>query len=107
MRKSAHGTDTISPHNMGLHMTMARRALLGMAALLLGSALGVATAADASKWVEGRHYTVLRPAQPTQVPAGKVEVTAEDGGQTVHLCGPTVGMPRAMQRGQWTVERRL
>ena len=60
---------------MGLHMTMARRALLGMAALLLGSTLGVATAADASKWVEGRHYTVLRPAQPTQVPAGKVEVT--------------------------------
>ena len=60
---------------MGQHMTMARRALLGMAALLLGSTLGVATAADASKWVEGRHYTVLRPAQPTQVPAGKVEVT--------------------------------
>ena len=46
-----------------------------MAALLLGSTLGVATAADAPKWVEGRHYTVLRPAVPSSAPAGKIEVT--------------------------------
>lgn len=56
-------------------MTMARRAIWGVAALLLGSLLGVASAADAGKWVEGRHYTVLRPAVPSQVAAGKVEVT--------------------------------
>ena len=56
-------------------MTMARRAIWGVAALVLGSLLGVASAADAAKWVEGRHYTVLRPAVPSQVAAGKVEVT--------------------------------
>ncbi|MBV6417447.1 MAG: Thiol:disulfide interchange protein DsbA [Steroidobacteraceae bacterium] len=28
----------------------------------------------ASPWVEGRHYALIEPAQPTQVPAGKVEV---------------------------------
>jgi protein dithiol oxidoreductase (disulfide-forming) len=56
-------------------MTTARRALLGLATLLLGGGLQIAAAADAAKWVEGRHYVVLRPAQPTQVPPGKVEVT--------------------------------
>jgi thiol:disulfide interchange protein DsbA len=56
-------------------MTMTRRLMLGVAALLMGAVLEVAAAADATKWVEGRHYTVLRLAQPSQVPAGKVEVT--------------------------------
>ena len=56
-------------------MTTARRALLGLAALLLGGALQAATAADAGKWVEGRHYVVLRPAQASQAAPGKVEVT--------------------------------
>ena len=56
-------------------MTMTRRVLLGVAALLMGAVLEVAAAADAAKWVEGRHYTVLRIPQPSQVPAGKVEVT--------------------------------
>jgi protein dithiol oxidoreductase (disulfide-forming) len=50
-------------------MTMTRRLMLGVAALLMGAVLEVATAADAAKWVEGRHYTVLRLAQPSQVPA--------------------------------------
>jgi thiol:disulfide interchange protein DsbA len=43
------------------------------ALLALGSFAGTAHAADA-RWVEGRHYELLVPAQPTQVPAGKVEV---------------------------------
>ena len=56
-------------------MTTARRAFLGLAAVLLGGALGAAAAADAPKWAEGRHYAVLRPAQTSQAAPGKVEVT--------------------------------
>lgn len=55
-------------------MNMARRALMGLAALLLAGAGTIAVAADGARWVEGRHYAVIRPAQPTQVPPGKVEV---------------------------------
>jgi thiol:disulfide interchange protein DsbA len=55
-------------------MTTARRALMGLAAMLLAGVGGFASAADAGKWVEGRHYAVIRPAQATQVPPGKVEV---------------------------------
>ena len=56
-------------------MTTARRAFLGLATLLLGGVLNAAAAADAPKWVEGRHYAVIRPAQQTQAAPGKVEVT--------------------------------
>jgi protein dithiol oxidoreductase (disulfide-forming) len=57
-------------------MTRTRRAILGWTATLLAGALGAnAYAADAPKWVEGRHYTVLQPAQASRAAAGKVEVT--------------------------------
>jgi thiol:disulfide interchange protein DsbA len=46
-------------------------ALLGASLLLVCA--GIAQAADT--WAEGRNYFVLRPAQPTNLPAGKVEVT--------------------------------
>ncbi len=55
-------------------MTTARRTLMRLAALLLAGVGSLAMAADAAKWVEGRHYVVIRPAQTTQVPPGKVEV---------------------------------
>ncbi len=47
--------------------------------LIIATALalaGVAHAADSTdaRWVEGRHYVLLQPPQPVQVPAGKVEV---------------------------------
>ena len=63
------------PHQRldGKHM-ISRQAFLGFVALL-GSALNVATAADAPKWVEGRHYALIQPAQPSQAAPGKVEVT--------------------------------
>jgi thiol:disulfide interchange protein DsbA len=47
---------------------------MGLAAVLLAGMGSWAAAADAGRWVEGRHYVVIRPAQPTQVPPGKVEV---------------------------------
>lgn len=43
-----------------------------MAVLLCGTALPVDAAA--TRWVAGTHYLVLDPAQPTTVPAGKIEV---------------------------------
>jgi thiol:disulfide interchange protein DsbA len=42
--------------------------------LLTFSLLPLADAAVAADWVEGKHYFVISPAQPTQVAAGKVEV---------------------------------
>ena len=54
---------------------MTRRMVLGLGALLMGAAINLAVAADAAKWVEGRHYTELRAPQPSQLAAGKVEVT--------------------------------
>lgn len=42
--------------------------------MLAGSMLTLANVAVAADWVEGRHYQVISPAQPTQVTAGKVEV---------------------------------
>jgi thiol:disulfide interchange protein DsbA len=47
---------------------------MGLAALLLAGAGTISAAADAAKWVEGRHYAVVRPAQATNVAPGKVEV---------------------------------
>lgn len=46
-------------------------ALIAVFACLLGLP---AWAAPPAHWVEGTHYIVLDPAQPTTVPAGKVEV---------------------------------
>ncbi len=46
-------------------------AILG--SLALPGAAIVANAAE-PQWVEGRHYELIQPAQPTAVPAGKVEV---------------------------------
>jgi thiol:disulfide interchange protein DsbA len=43
-----------------------------LAVLICGSALPVHAAAN--RWVAGTHYLVLDPAQPTTVPAGKIEV---------------------------------
>ncbi|MFT3905678.1 MAG: thiol:disulfide interchange protein DsbA/DsbL [Steroidobacteraceae bacterium] len=43
--------------------------VLAAALLVMGAAL-----AQGADWAEGTHYTVLRPAQPTNVPAGKIEV---------------------------------
>src|ERR1700733_9654854 len=44
--------------------------------LLLGSMLLAAAApAHAADWVQGSNYFLLRPAQPTSVAPGKVEVT--------------------------------
>ena len=40
--------------------------------LICGAVLPAHAAAD--RWIEGTHYTVLDPAQPTTVPKGKVEV---------------------------------
>ncbi|MGE0582764.1 MAG: thiol:disulfide interchange protein DsbA/DsbL [Steroidobacteraceae bacterium] len=50
------------------------RTIRFLAALLaLSSVTGAAHAAEA-RWTEGRHYDLIVPAQPTHVPAGKVEV---------------------------------
>lgn len=46
---------------------------LVLIAMLMGAAVLPARAAPAP-WVEGHDYVVLHPAQPTTVPAGKVEV---------------------------------
>jgi len=46
-------------------------ALLGASLLLAAATVVQAT----DEWSEGRNYFVVRPAQPTNLPAGKVEVT--------------------------------
>ena len=56
-------------------MRSARQWLLGILGLFGLVMAHQAAAADASRWVEGRHYSVLRPAQPSQAAPGKVEVT--------------------------------
>ena len=53
---------------MRLFMTRLSIALLSTALLAVGAA------ANAATWVEGQHYSVISPAQRTNVPAGKVEV---------------------------------
>ncbi len=47
------------------------RVLAALTVLFAGA--GVAHAEDA-RWVEGRNYDLINPAQPTHVPAGRVEV---------------------------------
>ncbi len=50
-----------------------KHVFLSILVLGLAGAANAAATTDA-KWVEGKHYVVLLPAQPTHVPAGKVEV---------------------------------
>ena len=50
-----------------------RRILMSMMVLLLGGAASAAF--SAGSWVQGTNYFLIQPVQPTNVPAGKVEVT--------------------------------
>jgi len=50
-----------------------RRILMSMMVLVLGG--GATAAFSASTWVQGTHYFLIQPVQPTNVAAGKVEVT--------------------------------
>ncbi|HQX48070.1 MAG TPA: hypothetical protein PK555_11780, partial [Steroidobacteraceae bacterium] len=45
-----------------------------MAALTVLFAGAGVTHAEEARWVEGRNYDLINPAQPTHVPAGRVEV---------------------------------
>lgn len=47
---------------------------LGVALIAVLSCAAVLPGRAATRWVEGTHYDVLDPAQPTTVPKGKVEV---------------------------------
>jgi thiol:disulfide interchange protein DsbA len=49
------------------------RILIAIASLLL-PVLAPTVASAQQQWVEGKHYFLLRPAAPTNVPAGKIEV---------------------------------
>ena len=42
---------------------------------LIGTMLATLPAAQATEWEQGIHYYLIVPPQPTQVPAGKIEVT--------------------------------
>lgn len=54
---------------------MMRTGSIGTMARVLGAMLLLAvSAARADDWVAGQHYFVIQPTQPTNVPAGKVEV---------------------------------
>ena len=53
-------------------MRMVRRNCLALALLL---AAGVAAAQTPATWREGENYFLIQPPQPTNLPAGKVEVT--------------------------------
>lgn len=46
----------------------------GLAIVAVLICVSVLPARAATSWIEGTHYTVLKPAQPTTVPKGKVEV---------------------------------
>jgi thiol:disulfide interchange protein DsbA len=50
-----------------------RRILASLLALALSG--GLSAAYSAQTWVQGTHYFLIQPAQPTSVAAGKVEVT--------------------------------
>ncbi len=50
------------------------RQFLGSVRLVFMGALAFQVDAAPARWVEGKNYVVLRPAQHTSVPAGKVEV---------------------------------
>ncbi len=47
---------------------------IGLALMAVFACASVLPAHAATQWIEGTHYTVLDPAQPTTVPKGKVEV---------------------------------
>lgn len=48
--------------------------LIAIIGLLLYAFIPANAVAQQQAWVEGKHYFVLRPAVPTNVPAGKIEV---------------------------------
>jgi protein dithiol oxidoreductase (disulfide-forming) len=50
------------------------RYLLAMVGLLLSALTPTNASAQQQTWIEGKHYFLLRPAVPTNVPAGKIEV---------------------------------
>jgi thiol:disulfide interchange protein DsbA len=50
------------------------RVLLALTGLFLSTLLPSTGSAQQQQWVEGKHYFLLRPAVPTNVAAGKVEV---------------------------------
>lgn len=50
------------------------RVLIAIAALLVPVLAPTAASAQQQRWVEGKHYFVVRPAAPKNVPAGKIEV---------------------------------
>jgi protein dithiol oxidoreductase (disulfide-forming) len=54
-------------------MARMKNLALLLATVLVGGAAAPAPAAT-DRWVEGTNYVILEPAQPTAVPAGKVEV---------------------------------
>jgi thiol:disulfide interchange protein DsbA len=71
---------TLWPQRFEVPMRRYRRPLSGpslLGSLLLGSLLlgGSVAARAATDWVQGSNYFLLRPAQPTSVAPGKVEVT--------------------------------
>ena len=47
---------------------------VALAALVLPLLMPALAGAQQQQWVEGKHYFVIRPAAPTSVPAGKIEV---------------------------------
>lgn len=50
------------------------RTLIAVAGLLLTTFVPAVSSAQQQQWVEGKHYFLVRPAAPTNVPAGKIEV---------------------------------
>lgn len=50
------------------------RTLIAVAGVLLSSLVPTVSSAQQQQWVEGKHYFPIRPAAPTNVPAGKIEV---------------------------------
>ena len=51
-----------------------RRAVVAFWGVVASVAASIAGTAQAATWVEGQNYYLIQPAQPTNVPAGKVEV---------------------------------
>jgi thiol:disulfide interchange protein DsbA len=47
---------------------------MAIAGLVLSVLIPAVSSAQQQQWVEGKHYILLRPAVPTSVPAGKIEV---------------------------------
>lgn len=50
------------------------RVLSSLFAVIIAATALIGSAEAQDRWVEGRHYFRIQPAQPTSVPAGKIEV---------------------------------